>query len=373
VLAIEEANRRGLPGGFRLRLDDLDDTVQGKHDPAQGAQNVKDFVADPAIVASLGPMNSNVAEAEIPIGNAAGLAEITMAASASVLTHAPDALKLRIAQPNRPAFFRVCASDDRQGAAAAAFARSMGLERAFVIDDDESYGKGIADEFASAFARAGGAIAGREHLTAFALDLRPLLTKVKAVGPDMVFFGGIVSTGGAVLRRQMPDVGLGQVPYFGGDGLVSPEYVPLAGPAAEGTYFTTLAPDIDHFPDAHDFAAAYRARFGTRRPAATVPAVTPQRASRSRRSAGRLPPILAPSRRGRRCCGGSQLPRGWSHRSGQSRLIRAEISVSRSSACTAFVVAGSSSSARRAARSPLHAGRDGRENYRRRRPDGDCP
>jgi branched-chain amino acid transport system substrate-binding protein len=263
VLAIEEANRRGLPGGFRLRLDDLDDTVQGKHDPAQGAQNVKDFVADPAIVASLGPMNSNVAEAEIPIGNAAGLAEITMAASASVLTHAPDALKLRIAQPNRPAFFRVCASDDRQGAAAAAFARSMGLERAFVIDDDESYGKGIADEFASAFARAGGAIAGREHLTAFALDLRPLLTKVKAVGPDMVFFGGIVSTGGAVLRRQMPDVGLGQVPYFGGDGLVSPEYVPLAGPAAEGTYFTTLAPDIDHFPDAHDFAAAYRARFGT--------------------------------------------------------------------------------------------------------------
>lgn len=262
-LAIEEANRRGLPGGVRLALEDLDDTVQGKHDPAQGAQNLKTLIADPAVLVALGPMNSNVAKAQIPIGNAAGLAQITMAATAIELTHPPDAVKLRPYNPDRPAFFRVCASDDRQGAAAARFASDARLRRAFVIDDNESYGKGLADVFASAFVADGGIVLGREHLTPFALDFKPLLTKVKATGPDAIFFGGIVSTGGAVLRKQMADVGLGSVPYFGGDGLESPEYLPLAGPAAEGTYFTLIAPDVEHLPASRAFAAAYRARFGS--------------------------------------------------------------------------------------------------------------
>jgi branched-chain amino acid transport system substrate-binding protein len=261
VLAIEEANRRGFPGGARVALHDLDDTVQGKHDPAQGAQNMRTFAADDAVVAVVGPLNSNVAEAEIPIANDAGFALISMGATAIGLTKGPAALRLRPAHPDRPSFFRVCASDDRQGAAAAAFARRRGVRRAFVIDDNESYGKGIADVFASEFPRRGGAIVGREHLTQFALDYKPLLTKVAALRPDVVFFGGIVSTGGAILRKQMGDVGLGRIPYFGGDGLASPDYVPLAGAYADATYFTLAAPDVTRSASARAFVAAYRARF----------------------------------------------------------------------------------------------------------------
>lgn len=261
VLAIDEANRRGLPGGFKLELADLDDAVQGKHDPAQGAQNMRAFVADPSVVAVVGPQNSNVAEAEIPVGNAAGLAQISMAATSVGLTHLPQALKYRPAVPDRPAFFRVCASDDLQGAAIARFARQLNVRRAFVIDDNESYGRGLADVFATEFPAAGGTVLGREHLTPFALDFQALLTKVRATRPEAVFFGGIVSTGGAVLRRQMGDVGLGSVPYFGGDGLASPEYAALAGSSANGTYFTLVAPDVFHLTAAKRFLAAYRARF----------------------------------------------------------------------------------------------------------------
>lgn len=263
ILAIEEANVRGLPGRVRLVLDDVDDSVQGKHDPAQGAANLRSFVDDGRVVAAIGPMNSNVAKAEIPIGNAAGLAQITMGATAVELTHPPAAVALRPANPTRPAFFRVCAADDVQGAASARFARSAGLRRAFVVDDNESYGKGLADVFAASFASDGGSVIGREHLTAFSIDYKPLLTKIAAARPDLVFFGGIVSTGGAVLRRQMPDVGLGSVPYFGGDGLESPEFVPLAGAAADGTYFTDIAPDVDRLPAARSFVTAYRARFAS--------------------------------------------------------------------------------------------------------------
>ena len=262
LLAIEEADRRGFPGGVRVELSDLDDAVQGKHDPAQGALNLKSFAGDPDVLAVIGPMNSNVAKAQIPISNAAGLAQITMAATSIELTRGPAALALRSAHPERPAFFRVCASDDRQGEAVARFARSRGLRRAFIIDDNESYGRGLADVFATEFPRAGGVILGREHLTSFALDYKALLTKIRASRPDAVFFGGIVSTGGGILRRQMADVGLGGVAYLGGDGLASPEYVPLAGPAAENTYFTLVSPDVDHLPEARNFVAAYRARFG---------------------------------------------------------------------------------------------------------------
>ncbi len=261
MLAIDDANRRGFPGGHKIALVDLDDAVQGKHSPAQGAQNMRAFVADPSVVAVIGPMNSNVAEAEIPLANAAGLAQISMGATSVELTHLPQALRFRPALPDRPTFFRVCASDDLQGAAVAQFARALGVRRVFVIDDNESYGRGLADVFTAAFPAAGGTVLGREHLTPFALDFQALLTKVRGTHPDGVFFGGIVSTGGAVLRRQMGDVGLGKVPYFGGDGLASPEYASLAGASADNTYFTLVSPDVFHLPAAKRFLAAYRARF----------------------------------------------------------------------------------------------------------------
>lgn len=256
ILAIEDANRTGFPGGFKVTLEDLDDTVQGKHDPAQGAQNIKTLVADDAVLAAVGPLNSNVAAAEIPVAAAAGLPLLTMGASAVGLT--------RTAPAGSPptTFFRLCAADDRQGAAVARFAIGDGHRRAFVIDDNESYGKGIADVFVAAFAKDGGTVVGREHLTAFALDYKALLTKARALGPDMVFFGGIVSTGGAVLRRQMRDAGLGDLPYYAGDGIANPEYVALAGPAADGTAFTLGGPTPTFSPVSRAFAAAYAKRFG---------------------------------------------------------------------------------------------------------------
>ncbi len=254
MLAVEDENKAGFPGGLQVTLEDLDDTVQGKHDPAQGAQNIKTFAADEAVLAVVGPLNSNVASAEIPVAAAANLALLTMGASAVGLT--------QTAGSGVTTFFRLCAADDRQGAAIAQFARRDGRRRAFVIDDNESYGRGLADVFVASFTKAGGSVLGREHLTQFALDYKALLTKVRATGPDMVFFGGIVSTGGAVLRRQMRDVGLGAIPYYAGDGIANPEFIPLAGAAADGTAFTVGAPTGSFSPAARAFVAAYSKRFG---------------------------------------------------------------------------------------------------------------
>ena len=192
MLAVEEANKNGFAGGkFKLETSLLDDAVQGKHDPAAGAQNVKTFIADSSVLAMIGPFNSNVAKSEIPLTNDAGLVQIAPSTTNDGLTIGDDAKKLRTAHPDVNTFFRVCTRDSRQGSALAQIAaQRLGYKKAFIIDDNETYGKGLADVFEATFKQLGGTVLGHEHTTANQQDFKALLTKAKSLGPDVVFYGG---------------------------------------------------------------------------------------------------------------------------------------------------------------------------------------
>ena len=264
VLAIEEANAHGFAGGaFKLEGSLLDDAVQGKHDPAAGAQNVKTFISDPAVLAMVGPFNSNVAKSEIPLTNDAGLVQISPSNTNDGLTIGDDAKKLRVANPDTNTYFRVCTRDSRQGAALATFSKKLGYKKIFVIDDNETYGKGLADHFEASYKELGGVSLGHEHITANQQDFKALLTKVKGTSPDAVFFGGNTSTGGGLLRRQMGDVGMTSTPYMGGDGISdTDEFVKEAGTMAENVYYSFAAPDAEKLPSAKTFVEAYKKRFG---------------------------------------------------------------------------------------------------------------
>ena len=265
VLAVEEANKNGFAGGkYKLETSLLDDAVQGKHDPAQGAQNVKTFISDAAVLAMVGPFNSNVAKSEIPLTNDAGLVQISPSNTNDGLTIGEDAKKLRTAHPDTNTYFRVCTRDAKQGAALAQVAaQRLKLKKIFVIDDNETYGKGLADVFDASFRQLGGTVLGHEHITANQQDFKALLTKVKGQNPEAVFFGGNTSTGGGLLRRQMADVGMGSVAYLGGDGISDDEFEKVAGSTANGAYMTVAAPDASKLPSAKDFVAAYKARFNS--------------------------------------------------------------------------------------------------------------
>ena len=258
VLAIEEASAKG---GVAFSAYDLDDAVQGAHDPGQGAQNVRQFVADAAVLGMIGPFNSSVAAAEIPITNDAGLTQISPAATNPTLTKGDAAKRLRTSHPDVNAFFRVCTTDDKQGAAGAQFARKFGFSKAFIVDDNETYGKGLADIFEQSFKTDGGTVIGHEHLTKGQTDYKALLTKAHALHPDVIFYGGTTSTGGGLLRKQMADAGLGAVAYIGGDGISDAEFIRTAGDAADGTYYTVAAPETSKLPTAKTFVAAYQKRW----------------------------------------------------------------------------------------------------------------
>jgi branched-chain amino acid transport system substrate-binding protein len=263
ILAVEQANAKPMPGGLKFEVSSLDDAVQGVHDPAQGAQNVKTFIADSAVLGMVGPFNSNVAKAEIPLTNDAGLVQISPSNTNTGLTKGDDAKKLRTSHPDVNTYFRVCTTDDRQGAAGATFARKQGLKKAFIIDDNETYGKGLADVFESEFKRQGGSVLGHEHITKAQQDFKALLTKVHSNSPDMIFFGGTTASGGGLVRKQMADVGMRDIKYVGGDGISDEEYLKETGDMANNSYYTVAAPETSKLPSAQAFVASYKKRFNT--------------------------------------------------------------------------------------------------------------
>jgi branched-chain amino acid transport system substrate-binding protein len=263
ILAVEQANAKPLPGGLKFEVSSLDDAVQGVHDPAQGAQNVKTFIADSAVLGMVGPFNSNVAKAEIPLTNDAGLVQISPSNTNTGLTKGDDAKKLRTSHPDVNTYFRVCTTDDRQGAAGATFARKLNLKKAFLIDDNETYGKGLADVFETEFKKQGGAVLGHEHITKGQQDFKALLTKIHSAGPDMIFFGGTTASGGGLVRKQMADVGMRDIKYVGGDGISDEEYVKETGDMANNSYYTVAAPETSKLASAKAFIAAYKKRFGS--------------------------------------------------------------------------------------------------------------
>lgn len=258
LLAVEQL-QKSMPRGFSLTNEALDDSVQGVHNASQGASNVRSFVGDASVLAVVGPYNSNVATAEIPITNAASLAQIGPSVVADSLTIGPVAQTLRRVNPSLNTFFRVCTTDSRQGSALAQFARTLGYKRAYIVDDNETYGLDLANRFEKDFIADGGSAIAHDHLAKNTQDFRSLLLKIAATKPDVVFFGGVTSTGGGLMRKQMFDVGLGKVPYFGGDGLA--DLATVAGPQSDGSYYTLAAPNAAKLPAAQAFIKAYRARY----------------------------------------------------------------------------------------------------------------
>lgn len=268
-LAVTQANNNKLLNGCTVNLITKDDAsvALGKHDPNQGAANMTALAANPAVVGVVGPFNSNVCQAEMPIANNAGLVQVSPSCTNPGLT-IPGANASVNTQSLRPTgkltFFRVCTTDIAQSAGLAQEAKTLGATKAFVFDDQETYGQGLATQFAKDFQQGGGTVVGTASLPGTTTDFTPELAKANSDGADLIFFGGVSSTGGGKLRAQMSSAGLGSsVNFMGGDGIVDNEFLTDAGSAANGAYGTTASPDATKLSSAASFASAYQSAYGS--------------------------------------------------------------------------------------------------------------
>jgi branched-chain amino acid transport system substrate-binding protein len=267
ALALEQIQ---VPG-FTITINQQDDAVNGKHDPNQGAKNVQTLANDSQVMFIVGPYNSNVATAEIPVSNAAGLMQCSPANTAVSLTKGDDGKKLRESggNPDKIAYVRVATTDDNQGAGTADIAYNVaGAKSAYAADDTQVYGKGLVDGFAAAYEKFGGTIVKRDGIPDSTTDFSSYITALKGMNVDVVMYGGVTTSGIGLFRAQMAQANLSNIPLVGGDGIVdgsadtASSFLNLAGPDGDMNTYGTVAA-IHDIPNPDKFAADYKAKFNT--------------------------------------------------------------------------------------------------------------
>ncbi|HEV3233008.1 MAG TPA: branched-chain amino acid ABC transporter substrate-binding protein [Candidatus Dormibacteraeota bacterium] len=264
LFAIKQANDAGGIDGYTLAASPLDDAsaTLGKHDPQQGANNVKQFIADTKVLAMVGPFNSNVARAEMPLASTADLPVISPSNTGECLTQTFSYCTNGEPQSLHPGgktnYFRVCTTDNIQGPALADFAIKSGYKTVYILDDSETYGKGLADNFDKEFKAKGGTVAGHDEFDANSThDFKSFLNKAKSKSVDLVMFGGTTSNSGGIIRLQMKDI-LPGVPYFAGDGISDAQFLKDAGSNADGSVYSVAAVNADTLPSAKTFLADFK-------------------------------------------------------------------------------------------------------------------
>ena len=246
-MAVEDANVKGpVFGAVKLRLEALDD----QHNPTQAVLAANKLIADPDVLGVVGHFNSSCTKPASAIYHEGRLTQVT-----------PASTNPEISKQGFDTFFRVCATDDVQAPAAAAFARDeLKAERIAIIDDETTYGRGLADQFEKKFKAMGGTVLRHDGITQGEKDYMPLLTQIRSVKPELIFYGGVYPEL-ALLLKQAKKVGLHAV-WMGGDGIYDVTLIQLTGVAAEGIYSTMLGVDPHSIPAAKDFIARYEARYG---------------------------------------------------------------------------------------------------------------
>jgi branched-chain amino acid transport system substrate-binding protein len=159
-------------------------------------------------------------------------------------------------------YFRIATTDDHQGPAGADYLyKTLGYRKAYVIDDAETYGVGIANIFTIEWKNLGGTILGRSSEPGTTTSYVSLLTQIATTHPDVIYFGGLDSTGGILIRQQMLQVpGLKNTPMGGGDGIITPSFASTIGTSSGGPVYGTVAVvDTTVIPS----AAAFRAKFAS--------------------------------------------------------------------------------------------------------------
>ncbi len=242
LMAIDDANANGGPGGYKLRVMVLDDgtTTAGQYDPAQAAINARKMVADPTIVAAVGPQSSTPGKAMSAILSLGNLATITPSSTN------PDITDPKFAQLYRPKglpiYFRMVTTDAYQGPNMANFfADVLKVKSIYGLDDSGAFGVGVSAAFEDQARKRGIKVLGHDRLDPKAADYSAVITKIRSLGPEGLYYGGDSQAGIKVAKQSYE--ALPNVIKAGADGTFGPSMLEGAGfPAIEGWYATIPAP-----------------------------------------------------------------------------------------------------------------------------------
>jgi branched-chain amino acid transport system substrate-binding protein len=251
-MAIEDLNAKnpqinGKPVKFVLQAED------DASDPKQGT-TVAQKLVDSHVNGVVGHLNSGTSIPASKIYSDAGIPQVS-----------PATTQTKYTQQGFKTTFRIVANDAKLGGTLGAYAvNKLGAKKIAVIDDRTAYGQGVKDEFVKGATKAkpGVQIVAKEFTNDKATDFNAILTSIKAKNPDLVFFGGMDSVGGPLLR-QMKALGI-NAKYMGGDGLCTDALPRLSGDNAPESVVTCaeaggVGPELQKNMD--DFRARYKKKY----------------------------------------------------------------------------------------------------------------
>jgi branched-chain amino acid transport system substrate-binding protein len=247
-LAVEEINAAGgLKIGdktVKLELVAEDD----KADPKEGTLAAQKIV-DSGAAAVVGHLNSGTTIPASKIYADAGMAQIS-----------PSATNPKYTEQGFKTAFRVLANDNQQGAVLANYAAdTLKAKTIAIIDDRTAYGQGLADVVERVAKEKGIKVVGREFTNDKATDFNAILTKVRATKPDVIMYGGMDATAGP-MAKQMKQLGIKST-FLAGDGVCSPEFIKLAGDAADILVCSQAGESVEKLAKGGEFVEKYKKRF----------------------------------------------------------------------------------------------------------------
>jgi branched-chain amino acid transport system substrate-binding protein len=241
-LALSEINAKGGVLGNTVTAVSADDAC----DPQQAVTAAAKLLSE-GVIGIVGGFCSGSTLPTLKLYGDAGLPYIIIAANST---------KLVAANPGNA--FLINSTGDAQVATALALFKKKGFKTLAIVDEGDAYSSDLSQLTAEEFPKVGGQVVGKDRVVLGEQDFSVLVTNLKAKNPDAIFWTA-QHADGALLTKQLRQTG-----YKGaivlGDGSLNPEYLQIAGSAANGAYIFS-PPVIEFLPEARKYIETYKAAY----------------------------------------------------------------------------------------------------------------
>lgn len=260
-MAFKEANASGGILGKQIEAVVADN----KSEPAESANAMTKLVSQDKVVAVTGTFSSS---------NAIAAASVAIAAKVPYLASGATNPKVTVDEKTGKVnefVFRVCFIDSFQGTVGAHFVlNNLQLKKAaLLVDNSSDYSKGLAEFFRTAMTKGGGEILAEEAYLQKDQDFKTILTKIKALNPQVIYVPGYYEEVGKIVK-QARELGIDAV-ILGADGWDSPKLAEIAGAdALNHTFFTNHYSVESTDPVSKTFVDAYTKEYGQKPDALSV-------------------------------------------------------------------------------------------------------
>ncbi len=266
-LALKQAGNKA--GDCTIKYVSLDDSTAaaGKWEAGQTSANARKVAQDDSAVAYIGEFNSGASVISIPILNEANILQVSPSNTAYGLTKSGPG-----AEPGEPDKYyptgnrnygRVVPADHIQAAALAQYMKDEGVKTVYILDDNEVYGQGLANNTQTAAEKLGLQVVGSDSWEGKASNYRALAAKIKETNADAVLTAGIIDNNAPQLYKDL-NAAMPEAKLFGPDGMATVDMTKeIPEKVQDKTFLTVAAVSPDELPEAgKKFYADYKEEYG---------------------------------------------------------------------------------------------------------------